>query len=205
MAENYEDIVKKWYVKLRHNFIDKLMTKYKDSKMREEDAEDIYQEVFMVIRDNLMLGRIKENTSWSNYVMTIGLNMASKHYRTIGKSDSYDSARDTDDATAKSTAQKVKEIIKSLASEDRSLYTDPEAQEILGEELIHTPEPCASLIRLHYYAKLKDAEIVEEMQQYTTANSIKVVRNRCMRDLTYRVKLALYHIGIIDVKPQKSR
>lgn len=65
MTETYEDIVRKYYKEMRHNFIDLLMEKYKKSKMRQEDAEDIYQSIFIAIQENLMFGRIKENTSWS--------------------------------------------------------------------------------------------------------------------------------------------
>ena len=42
------------------------------------DAENLYQDTFIAVQENLMLGRIKEDTSWSGYIMTIGMNMASK-------------------------------------------------------------------------------------------------------------------------------
>lgn len=137
MTETYEDIVRKYYKEMRHNFIDLLMEKYKKSKMRQEDAEDIYQSIFIAIQENLMFGRIKENTSWSSYIMTLGLNMASKHYRKIGKTDSTDECDADDEEKQSKIARKVDELIKSMSEEEPELYKDPAAQAVLGLSLIH--------------------------------------------------------------------
>lgn len=204
MAKSYEEIVKKWYDKLRPEFVDLLMSKYKGSKMRLEDAENIYQDIFIAIHDNLEKGRIDESKSWSNYVMRIGLNMASKKYRLIRLGSSiYESDSNTEEAIS-TISKKVEEKYKELYGEDETLYNNPEAKAVLGDELTRTPEPCASLIRYHYYGGLKDSEIVEEMPRYGSADSVKVTRNRCMKELVYRVKLALYYAGIINEKPEKE-
>lgn len=204
MEQTYEDIVRKYYKKMKHNFIDFLMDKYRQSKMRQEDAEDIYQSIFIAIQENLMLGRIKENTSWSSYIMTLGLNMASKQYRRIGKTDSTDDSDENNEEKRSKIARKVDELIKSMSDEEPELYKDPAAQEVLGDELTHTPDPCATIIRLTYYSGLSDAEITEEFDRYNSSNAVKAKRWQCMKDLIYRVKLALYNAGIIDVKPEKK-
>lgn len=205
MANSYEDIVRKYYLEMRRKFIPFLMDKYKNSKMREEDAENIYQDIFIAIQENLAQGRIKENTSWSSYIMTVGLNMASKQYRKIGKTDSAETADDDDDSGQSAIARKVDELIKALTDVEPGLYQDPEAHAILGDELTHTPEPCASIIRLTYYSGLSDAEITEEFESYNSANAVKAKRWQCMRDLVYRVKMSLYIAGIIDEKPEKKK
>lgn len=204
MEESYEDIVKKWYKKLRPNFIDNLMEKYKGSKMRLEDAENIYQDVFIAIYENIEKGTVRENTSWSSYIMTVGLNMATKKYRGFNKTvaltekDSSD-----DDETSEVLAKEVVKEIQKLSTEEPELYQDPEAQALLGEELIHTPEPCASIIRYTYFSGLKDKEITEELDRYNSAQAVKAKRYQCMKDLIYRVKLSLYHAGIINEKPER--
>lgn len=203
MAETYEEIVRKYYKEMRHRFIDYLMEKYKNSKMRHEDAENIYQDIFIAIQENLMLGRIKENTSWSSYIMTLGLNMASKQYRRIGKTDSTNETFDDDEEKQTMVAHKVDELIKSMSEEEPELYNDPEAHAVLGEELTHTPEPCATIIRLTYYSGLSDAEITEEFDRYNSAKAVKAKRWQCMKDLIYRVKKALFNAGIIDDRPEK--
>lgn len=204
MAETYEDIVRKYYKEMRHGFIDYLMEKYKKSKMRQEDAENIYQDIFIAIQENLLQGRIRENTSWSSYIMTLGLNMASKQYRKIGKTDSTDETFDDEEEKQTKVARKVDELIKTLSEEEPGLYKDPEAHAVLGEELTHTPEPCATIIRLTYYSGLSDAEITEEFDRYNSAKAVKAKRWQCMKDLIYRVKMALYNAGIIDDKPEKK-
>ena len=95
MAQEYEEIVRQWYVKLRPEFLRRLTAKY--SGLSLEDAENLYQDTFIAVQENLMLGRVKEDTSWSSYIMTIGMNMASKEWRKIGKTDSADEGFDNDE------------------------------------------------------------------------------------------------------------
>lgn len=215
MAETYEEIVQKWYMRLRGNFTDILMDRYKKTNMRLADAENIYQDIFIAIHQNLQEGRIGSNWDWSNYIIRIGLNMASKKYRVIGKSDSFDETDPEDGEKLSAKAQKISEILKELPTQEGEpeLYNDPEVHALLGDELIHTPEPCASIIRKTYFSGMSDAEIAEEVAPYRdngkpladNAKAVKARRWLCMRDLVYRVKLALYHAGIIDEKPEKKK
>lgn len=215
MKETYEEIVRKWYLKLRGNFTTLLMDKYGNTNMRLADAENIYQEIFLAIHRNLEDGRIKENTDWRRYIVTVGLNMASKEYRHIGKMDSVDE-KDTEDTEKLSAkARRVSDLLQELPSEEGGmpLYKDPEAQEVLGDELVHTPEPCASIIRLSYYSDMTDAEIAQAVEPYrsngkfaaSNAKAVKARRWLCMQDLIYRVKNALFQAGIIDDKPVKRK
>ncbi len=215
MAETYEEIVQKWYMRLRGDFTDILMDKYKKTNMRLADAENIYQDIFIAIHQNIEEGRIGTNWDWSNYIIRIGLNMASKKYRIIGKNDSLDETDPEDGEKLSARAQKITDILKELPTQEgeSDLYKDPEAQALLGDELTHTPEPCASIIRKTYFSDMSDAEIAEEVSPYRengkpladNAKAVKARRWLCMRDLVYRVKLALYNAGIIDEKPEKKK
>ena len=215
MAGTYEEIVQKWYMRLRGNFTDILMDRYKKTNMRLADAENIYQDIFIAIHQNLQEGRIGSNWDWSNYIIRIGLNMASKKYRVIGKSDSFDETDPEDGEKLSAKAQRISEILKELPTQEGEpeLYNDPEAHALLGDELTHTPEPCASIIRKTYFSGMSDAEIAEEVVPYRdngkpltdNAKAVKARRWLCMRDLVYRVKLALYNAGIIDEKPEKKK
>lgn len=213
MEETYEEIVRRWYVRLRPNFTDFLMDRYKQTNMRLADAENIYQDVFIAIHQNIAEGRIGVDCDWRNYIIRVGLNMASKKYRRIGKQDSLDETESEDGEKFSAKAKKIHDLLKDLPAEEceTNLYTDPEAQALLGEELIHTPEPCASIIRNSYFGDMTDAEIAEELAPYrdngksvaANAKAVKARRWLCMRDLVYRVKLALFNAGIIDDKPEK--
>ena len=201
MAQNYEEIVRDWYNRLRPEFLRRLTAKY--SGLTLYDAENLYQDAFIAVQENLMKGRIKEDTSWSSYIMTIGLNLASKEWRRLGKTDSADEGFDSEDEPKTSTARKVEELLKSFPSEEEEvpLYKDAEAQSILGDQLIHTPEPCGSIIRLFYYEDKSMEDIAAEIG-YKNAKTAKAKKSQCMYDIIARVTKALQSAGF-DVSPKK--
>ena len=200
MAQNYEDIVRDWYLKLQTPFLRQLTSKY--PALTIFDAENIYQDTFLAVQNNLLEGRIKEDTSWSSYIMTIGLNMASKAYRKIGKTDSADDGFDNDGEGSKSkTAREVEKLVKNLSEEETPLYENEEALSLLGDELTHTPEPCGSIIRLFYYTNISMDEIATKIG-YKNATTAKAKKSQCMSDLINRVTCALRNAGF-DVKPKK--
>lgn len=203
MAHNYEDIVREWYTRLRPEFLRRLTAKY--SGLSLYDAENLYQDTFIAVQENLMRGRIKEDTSWSSYIMTIGMNMASKAWRKIGKTDSTDEGfDDEDDDSGSKTARKVQELLKTLPNDEDEtpLYKNEEALSLLGNELTHTPEPCGSIIRLFYYEDMSMDEIAEEIG-YRNATTAKAKKSQCMTDLIKRVADALRRAGF-DVTPKKG-
>ena len=200
MAQNYEDIVRDWYLKLQTPFLRQLTSKY--PALTIFDAENIYQDTFLAVQNNLLEGRIKEDTSWSSYIMTIGLNMASKAYRKIGKTDSADDGFDNDGEGSKSkTAREVEKLVKNLSEEETPLYENEEALSLLGDELTHTPEPCGSIIRLFYYTNMSMDKIATKIG-YKNATTAKAKKSQCMSDLINRVTCALRNAGF-DVKPKK--
>lgn len=215
MAESYEEIVQKWYIKLRKDFTCLLMNRYKTTNMRLADAENIYQDIFIAIHQNLQQGRIGENWNWRNYIIRVGMNMASKRFREIDKMVYIDEPDADDGERLSARAQKINEYIDKMLGqeEDKGIYRDPEARALLGDELNHTPEPCASIIRKTYISGMSDLEIAEELSPYcengkrldVNAKAIRARRWLCMRDLIYRVKMALYNAGIIDEKPEKKK
>ncbi len=215
MEETYEEIVRRWYLTMRREFTNVLMDRYKGTNMRLADAENIYQDIFIAIRRNIEEGRIGPNWNWSSYIMRIGLNMASKKYRVIGLNDSINEPDADNGEKLSAKAHKINEILQSLPETEGApdLYSDPEAHALLGDELTHTPEPCASIIRMTYFGDMTDAEIAQEVSPYRdngkpladNAKAVKARRWLCMRDLVYRVKLALFTAGIIDSKPEKPK
>lgn len=204
MAQTYEDIVRKWYnnKEFRLKYQKFLLSRY--PKMRLEVAENLYQDTFKAIQENLMLGRIKENTSWNSYIMTIGLHLANKKMRELGKTDSIDATYDDgeDDDVPNKAARTVENLLKVLPDEEEQPFVkNPEAHAILGNEIAHTPEPCASIIKLFYYEDLSMAEIAEEIG-YKNAATAKAKKNQCMNDLINRIMKPLRQAGF-DVVPKK--
>lgn len=216
MTETYEDIVRKWYLKLRPQFTDLLLQRYRGTMMRLEDAENIYQDVFLAIHRNLIEGRIKKNTSWEAYIITVGLNMASKEYRHLHLNQSIDETETEESDNLSESARRAEQALEKIRQSENidpdDLIHSSEAQEILSEELHHLPEPCGKIISFKYHQGLKDKQIAEILSPYcdngksadVNAKAIKARRTLCMRDLIYRVKNGLYHAGIIDEKPEKK-
>lgn len=201
MAQDYEEIVRQWYNRLRPEFLRRLTAKY--SGLSLYDAENLYQDTFLAVQENLMRGRIKENTSWSSYIMTIGLNLASKEWRKAGITDSADSQGSDDEDDSTPIARKVEDILKTMPddSDGVEFSRNPEVLAILGDELSHTPEPCGSIIKGYYYGDMSMDEIAEEIG-YKNATTAKAKKNTCMNDLIMRLTAALRELGF-DVTPKK--
>lgn len=195
MQENYEEIVRKWYNKLRPLFQNTLKTCYKS--LSYDAIEDIYQESFIAVHENLLRGRIKENTSWSSYIIQIGLNLASKDSRHSGKTDSIDNSPVYDEDGQSALSRKVERLLAVDAESEETIYTDKEALQLLGTELNFTPEPCATIIRLFYYDKIsmEDIAMAVNMKNAATAKSKK---SQCMKALTSRIKGVFKTYGFID-------
>lgn len=210
MAQIYEDIVREWYMSLRGDFITFLMDRYRNTNMRLADAENIYQDVFIAIRKNILEGRVKEDTYWRAYIMKIGLNMAEKFFRKAGLTDSIIEQEEDDEFQKR--GRRITDLGKQMqASEEDSIYHSEEALQILGEELEFSPEPCLSIIKMSYFGGLSDSGIAEILHPYrdngkpaaVNAKAVKASRWLCLQNLGYRVKLALYEAGIIDDKPER--
>lgn len=198
MAQNYEDIVREWYCRLQPEFLRRLTSKY--SGLTLADAENLYQDAFLAVYENLKAGKVKDETSWSNYIFRIGMNLASKEWRRAGRTDSYDIADSIYDADAfSSTARKVEELLHTLpeTESDIPLVKDSTAQSLLGDELSHIPEPCNSILILFYYEQLSMEEIAMRTG-YKNATTAKSKKNQCMKDLIRRVSSAFHREGLID-------
>ncbi len=202
MVQSYDDIVSVWYTRLRPEFLRRLTARY--PKLTLCDAENIYQDTFIAVHENLMSGHIKEDTLWSNYIMSIGMNLASKTWRKKSKTNIPGDNEETSEVLVGINAvRKVEQFLKSLPSSDEEmpLYKNEDALSLLGNELIHTPEPCGSIIRLFYYENMKMDDIAKEIG-YKNAATAKAKKSQCMSDLILRVTRALRKAGF-DVTPKK--
>ena len=197
MAHNYEDIVRDWYNRLRPAFLRRLTQQYPSLTLG--DAENLYQDTFIAIYDNLLADRVRQDTSWDSYIMTIGLNLANKAMRKLSVTDNIGS--EDDENCKNATAHKVESLLKSMPEDEISLSDNLEVQSLLGNELTHTPEPCASIIRYFYYEGMSMDEIADEIG-YRNAQTAKAKKSQCMTDLIKRVTDALKRAGF-DIKPKK--
>lgn len=205
MAQNYEDIVRKWYERLRIPFLNKLINKYPGMTLY--DADDLYQDAFLAIYDNIQKDSLRYNPDkFASYIITIGMNLASKRWRKMGKTDSFDKGFDTDDEeqSKPSDSLDLEKIINKLPNGE-GLYNNSELQSLLGNELAHTPDPCATIIGLYYGLDndhgLSMKEIALRMG-LKNADTAKAKKSQCMTDLINRVSDAVAKAGF-NLKPKK--
>ena len=185
MGESYEDIVRKWYNKVRPMFVNTLKKRF--ASLSYDDIEDLYQQAFLAVYENLQAGRVREDTSWSSYIIQIGLNLATKELRHSGITDSiYESSGDNEEGHQQ-ISKTVELLLSQLTTEDESLYQNVDALSLLGDELNHTPEPCNSIIRLFYYDDMSMEEIAIAVN-FKNATTAKSKKSQCMKTLIERVK-----------------
>ena len=200
MEENFEYIVRKYYNRLREPFLRKLTRQY--PSMRLDIAEDLYQEAFIAVQDNIQRGKVRPDTDWNAYILTIGLNMASKEQRHGDITYPFNAMYDDDKEDGNNRlARKVEDIIKEMPEEEAALCNNPEVLSRLGNELHHTPEPCRKIIRLFYNTDATMEDIAEETG-LKNAQTAKAKKSQCMTDLINRVTEALRRAGF-DVTPKK--
>ena len=203
MAQDYEDIVRKWYNKLRPEFLRRLTNKY--SGLTLGDAENIYQDAFLAVYENLQKGSIKENTNWHSYILTIGLNLASKEWRKAGITESTDEGFNNEDDGKSGLKLKVEETLKTLPNgeDEETVFNKPEVLKVLGEEISHTPEPCKTIIVLYYKEDCSMVEIAEEIG-FKNSDSVKAKKSQCMKDFISRLTKSLKDAGF-NLSPKKKK
>lgn len=186
MAHNYEEVIREWYTKLRPDFIRNLTMKYSGFSLYE--AENLYQDAFLAIYDNIQAGKVNDKTYWKSYIITIGMNLASKEWRKKSKTDTLDISPDKKTQDYGSLSYKAEQALKDIPVEDDSYEIDnKEALAVLGDELKHTPEPCRKILTLFYYEKISMEDLAEEVG-FKNASSVKTKKSQCMKDLISRVQ-----------------
>lgn len=194
MTETYEDIVRKWYNKVRPLFVNTLKKRF--GQLDFDTIEDLYQNAFLAVYENLQAGRVREDTSWSSYIIQIGINLATKELRHSGITDSiYESDSDNEEGR-KEVSRTVEKLLSEGFDEDETMYQNVDALSLLGEELSYIPEPCNTIIRLYYYAKMSMEDIATAVN-FKNATTAKSKKSQCMKSLTERVKASFKRAEII--------
>lgn len=187
MKDYYEEIVRELYFNLRPKFIRILTAKY--PSIRLDEAEDLYQDAFIAVKENMEKGKVRDNTSWEAYIIQIGINLTNKYLRKAQITDSMDKPQ------GNGKPNRFSAFLNSSTEDEEGELQSMEVKAILGKELEHSPGRCHRILRLFYYASLDLTEIAEEVG-LKNAGSVKVTKSRCMKDLIDRVKNAVRLCGI---------
>ena len=150
------------------------LKKYRPA-LSDDNIDDLYQESFIAAQKNLMEGRIRENTSWNSYLISIGLNLATHEYRQFGK---YDNVEPNVDYSEEEVAE----------------YNTPEVQHVFGEVLSFMNDKCRKILEWTLYVpRLSNEEIAAAFN--STPRSIITQRNRCKNKLVDLVRAKLTSMG----------
>ena len=71
MENEYTGIVRQYYEELYRPFINLLRSRYSD--LSADIIEDLYHDVWIDVRTNILSGRVEKNTKWKAYIFKIGL------------------------------------------------------------------------------------------------------------------------------------
>lgn len=197
MSHDFADITRRFYTSFKDRFCRSLGSRF--PSLRYEDVENIYNDAFVAIYENLESGRVKENTNWESYILAIGFNMATKQLRHTLITDSMTVPEGDDNK--QSFANKVEAAIKEMPDEDVAFCKNVEVQAILGDELERIPEGCAKLLKLYYQNDIEMSDVAEELG-YKNADTAKAKKAQCMKNLIQRVTKSLNDAGF-EMTPKK--
>lgn len=184
--EDFSQIASNYYISLRNHFINYIHKSIPVLSL--DDIEDIYSEVFIKVRKSLLEGNVASGTKWKSYIFKIGYNLAiNKAKRTSRFIQPIESSSD-DDIDESNRFETYISLNEMKEEEDNETKTQQLA--IIDREIKYLPEPCETILKDFYYGGLSINEIMENIH-YQSTNSVKVMKNRCMKKLKERIMLAL--------------
>lgn len=183
--EDFSQIASNYYISLRNHFINYIHKSIPVLSL--DDIEDIYSEVFIKVRKSLLDGKVSSGTKWKSYIFKIGYNLAVNKAKQASRF--IQPAESSDDDIDESNRF---ETYISLNEMKEVEYNETKTQQlaIIDREIKYLPEPCETILKDFYYGGLSINEIMENIH-YQSTNSVKVMKNRCMKKLKERIMLAL--------------
>lgn len=162
---NFKEVVKNWYDKFKKSFVNQIHGQFPSLSLVE--IEDIYQETFLAINDNFNNNRIRENTSWQNYILKIGYNMANKYILCNKKFEYINKGWDNNSENYLPALNNLSDM-----EEETSFYSDKRVWEILNNEIGNLPVQGEKILKMHYFEKKKMNQIAHDLG-YSNSNSVK--------------------------------
>lgn len=178
--EDYDKIVRTWYLDLREPFTKFIASKFKG--FDDSVIEDIYQDTFSAIAQNLRDGRVQPDTNWRAYIFRIGYNLALNHARnapdTVQLVEQYD-----DEAKGEARQVADTQCIDRVAEENTISDEDKERMiDTMNSYITNMTDPCRTVLLEFYYGH-RSLEDIRVMIGHKTVDSVKTQRLKCFRKL----------------------
>lgn len=141
----------------------------------EEDCEDVFQEAFITLYENIQSGKLLELTSsLSTYFTGICKNKAQEHLKGSKKTVNVDKEMSI---SLMSGDVDVKKLDTLLALEDDSEVIKEQKEQLVREIVTNLPSPCNELLWGFYRDNLT-MKALADMYNYSEG-SVKVTKHRC--------------------------
>lgn len=147
----------------------------KNFNITHDDCEDIFQESFIVLDNNIKKGKLDNLTSSvSTYFMAICRNKTMELLKSNGKYIKYDFTN-IDESTITFDSNKV-DIILSLEHDDTDNIEEKEA--LVRKMVRNLPSPCNELL-WGYYRDGFSMKVLAKQYGYSSESAVKVTKHRC--------------------------
>lgn len=155
-----------------------------------DDCEDIFQEAFIVLYNNIKDGKLdKMTSSVSTYFRAICKNKTMELFRTSGRYTQLN--LDVSDDTHISFADNKIENILSLDDDDSVAIEEKEG--LVRTIVRNLPSPCNELLWGYYRDGLSMKALAQEYG-YNSENSVKVTKHRCCEKFREKFKMLLKNL-----------
>lgn len=183
VMDKYVEVVSEWYENLHTPFVNFIKGQFSD--LSYDDIEDIYQNTFITVYENIKSGKVREDTTWRSYILGIGklkaLNQVQRSHKQV---DIYSPGSNL-----------IRRCAEEVSEDELPVYKDETALKILDEQVKYLPEPCHTILLMFYHEK-KSLDEISKTINFKNSQTAKVRKSQCMRKLKERVKQAFLLAGI---------
>lgn len=190
--ESYEQIVARWYNELHDPFVNLIRSKF--SGLFLDEVEDIYQDTFLAIHDNLHRGTVAIDTNWRAYIMRIGLNLTMTYCKEKGKFVTQKSAM-IDDENRPNWLDRIAPLDEQVGETVQDAKDRERMIAVMTGIMTSLTGKCRQLLPDFYYARMSMEEICEALG-FANTNSAKTQRLKCFKKLQEAVKERLKLMGL---------
>lgn len=160
--QNSQDL-ERIYVSYREDCINYLL---KRKLCNREEAEDTFTDAVLVLRDNIVSGKISQLSSTKSYLLSTCINMSKEKL------------------TYKTTKEKKSENVRLLLYEKNHTPVEDEITaellEISQKAFAALSDQCRKIIIAFYIYKIPMKEIAEELE-FSSADVAKMTKSRCYK------------------------
>lgn len=155
------------YVQFKEEFVGYAR---KNFKVDEETAKDIFTDMLLEFRSNIVSGTLLSiDSKLKTYLFSIGRNMLIKHIK-------------------KQPGEDISNYEHKLYEEKDDNTQNEQSEILLGLLENHLPKRCYKLLKLFYYDHRSEKQI-QSWLNYSSLDSVRNQKSKCMKQLKEMIKL----------------